>query len=71
VTQDQGADRAVVRLTTHDGELLLPALAQAGASLWLLGDRLLVGGLDADAVAQLAALHNARVVDLEVLRPAA
>lgn len=58
---------AVIRLTTDDGALLLPALAQAGASLRVLRGRILVRGLDADEVAFVAALHNARVADLEVL----
>ena len=63
-------DRTVVRLTTDDASLLLPALAQCGASFWLTGGRHLdVRGVSAADLAQLAAAHNARVADLETVRP--
>ena len=66
--QDSREDEGFVRLTTHDTELLLPALAQAGAAFRLRErDFLDVIGIDADAVAVLAALHNARVLDLETV----
>lgn len=63
-------DGSIVRLTTDDTELLLPALAQAGAAFRLSGPHSLdVIGIDADDIAVLAALHNARVVDLETVPP--
>ncbi len=59
-----------VRITTEDADLLLPALAQRGASFRITGRRWIdVRGLTAADVAQLAAVHNARVTDLEAVRP--
>jgi hypothetical protein len=58
-----------VRLITADAVLLLPALLQRGASLRLTGSsRVDVRGMGAWEVAGIAALCNARVLDLETIR---
>ncbi len=63
------ADGGFVRVTTEDAALLVPVLAQRGASFWLTGrQRLDVSGLTAGDIARLAAAHNARVTDLETMR---
>ncbi len=59
---------SLVRLTTDDAGALLPALLAHGASFRLNGrHRVDVRGIGAAEVARIAAFHNARVVDLEVI----
>ena len=61
-------DRGFTRLTTDDVELLLPALAQRGASFRITGRRCIdIRGIDAADIAQVAALLNARVTDLQAV----
>ena len=62
-------DDSVVRLTTDDADALLPALLARGASFRLSGRHHVdVRGMVAAEVARIAASHNARVADLEVVR---
>ena len=62
-------EQSFIRLTTDDAGLILPALAQLGASFRLSGaSRIDVRGMSEAEVARVAALSNARVADLQILR---